>query len=1096
MAKTETVTILFTDMVGSTALSSRLEPDAADKLRQDHFSLLRQALAASEGIEIKNLGDGIMAVFASPSAAVACAVTMQQAVHRENRTSPNPLGLRIGLSGGEVTTEDDDYFGDPVVEAARLCALCDGGQILAAAAVRVMAGRRSPHAFGDVGDRELKGLPEPVPVCEVDWTPVAGFSGIPLPDRLVAPSNALFAFVGHEAEVATLEAAAKAAGEAARRTVFLSGEPGIGKTSLCRVIARAVHERGMPVLYGRSDEEFTAAYQPFAEALAHLVVHCDEDLLREHVAENGGIVLGLVPALAKRLPDVQGAHSADPDSERARLFSAVVSLLALASSTSGLLLVLDDLHWADKATLQLLRHIASSTKLTRVMIVGTYRDSDLAAGSALADTLASLRREADIERIDIVGLEDVEIVELMEQVAGHAMDMHGVDLAHAVRAETDGNPFFTTELLRHLGETGLVRQDETGRWVASDDLYVRGLPQSVREVVGQRVDRLGDECRRVLSQAAVIGRDFDLGVLAAVVDTGEEQVLDLMDESVRAGLLTEIEGVVDRFSFCHALTQHTLYEDLGASRRARVHRKIADVLEQLYGDARAPHAAQLARHFVAATKAVDVMKALTYSRQAGDQALAQSAPADAVSWFAQALDLYSQVDPDERLRCDLLIGLGTAQRCSGDPSHRETLLGAADIARSLGDAPRLVAAALASSRGGVSSAGHVDEERVRVIEEALDALPSIDSPEKALLLATMSAELSYVDQPDRQAQICSAALAMARRVGDPTTLLRVVSLVYHGYVIPDNVGQRIDDLRDALEIAATNADPAVELQLHNSRAIACLQAGDRGAFDVHAEMCSRIADRLDQPFERWTASVLLCNQALLNADAAAAEEFANIALAAGGEGVPEALTTFGVQLIEVRRLQGRLDELAGFLDVMAETAVENPGLPVLQVVLARMFCDLGRPDEVGTTTSEGIAVGTEPFPYDYAWLPGLCLLSTVCVSLGMEEGARHVYKQLLPWRDQVASVGVTCQGPVELYLGSLAALLGDGSAAEDHFTRSIDACERLRAPYWSVLTRLGYAAALETFGGPGTEARQAVLLDDAKADADIHGLTHLLALSS
>ena len=203
---------------------------------------------------------------------------------------------------------------------------------------------------------------------------------------------------------------------------------------------------------------------------------------------------------------------------------------------------------------------------------------------------------------------------------------------------------------------------------------------------------------------------------------------------MQAGLLIEVEGTVEYFSFAHGLTQHTLYEDLGATRRARVHRKIAEVLEELSGAAPESRAAELARHFVAATKAADATKALTYSKLAGEQALAQLAPADALGWFSQGLELFPQVPPDERLRCDLLIGLGTAQRRTGDPAHRQVLLDAAASAAVLGDRNRLVAAALANSRGGFSVAGLVDHDKSAVLEQALVAVGPGDSPERARLL--------------------------------------------------------------------------------------------------------------------------------------------------------------------------------------------------------------------------------------------------------------------------------------------------------------------------------------------------------------------------
>jgi class 3 adenylate cyclase len=522
MGNTQTVTIVFTDIVGSTELASRLGPEEADWVRQGHFSLLRQALAATDGTEVKNLGDGLMAVFSSPSAAVAGAVAMQQAIERDNRRSQNPLGLRIGLSGGEVTIEDDDYFGDPVVEAARICAICEGGQILTADVVRSMAGRRSSHRFTSRGERELKGLPEPVAVSEVAWEPAASMSGIPLPDRLETPPGTLFGFIGREPELERLIEDVKHAAAGTRRAVFLSGEPGIGKTSISRQVAQGAHELGVCVISGCCDENIAMAYRPFAEALEHLVVHCDDPLLKDHVEENGGALLNLVPALAKRLPGVSESRGMDPDSERVRMFSAVVSLLRAASSDAGLLLVLDDLQWADRASLQLLRHVCASAALPKVMILGIYRDSELAAGDSLSDTIASIGRQVETQRIDVVGLEDFEILGMMEYLAGHTLDDDGVGLAHAVRQETDGNPFFTTELLRHLGESGLVYQDDSGRWVAREDLYEKGLPQSVRAVVGQRVDRLGEDMRKTLSQAAVIGREFDVNDLAEVVGINDD----------------------------------------------------------------------------------------------------------------------------------------------------------------------------------------------------------------------------------------------------------------------------------------------------------------------------------------------------------------------------------------------------------------------------------------------------------------------------------------------------------------------------------------------------------------------------------------------
>jgi class 3 adenylate cyclase len=1087
VVSTQTVTVLFTDMVGSTALSTSVDPETADVLRQDHFSVLRQALAAAGGTEVKSLGDGLMAVFSSTSAAIGCAVAMQEGVEQTNRRSPHSLGLRVGLSGGEVTVDDDDYFGDPVVEAARVCALCEGGQILVTDAVRFMVGRRSSHELTSTGEHELKGLPDPVALFEVGWTPIVGGStGVPLPDRLDPDGSSAFGFIGRFREREQLMDALKHASAGARQIAFLSGEPGIGKTSICRQVAGEAHGRGVCVLYGRCDEDLGLPYQPFAEALTHLVVHADDELLADHVGVHGRALESLVPALAARVPELTSVRSADPDTERARLFAAVVGILASASPDGGLLIVVDDLHWADDATLQLLAHLARSAQLGHVMLLATYRDSELSAGSALSDVLATLRREADVIRLDLVGLDDVEVVAMMEAAAGHELADDGIELAQAVRRETEGNPFFTTEMLFHLSEAGLVRQGDDGRWVAVDDLYERGLPQSVREVVGQRIDRLGDETRRVLAQASVVGRDFDLDLLAMVSDIDEERVLDLLDHAVAAGLVAEVDGSIDRYTFAHALTQHTLYDDLGASRRARAHRRIAEAIEELCGAAVDGRAGELAHHYVAATKTADAFKALTYSRMAGDQALAKVAPVDARRWFAQALELYEQVPPDELVLCDLLVGLGTAQRQTGEVAHRDTLLRAAAIAQRLGDRDRLVRAALANSRGSMSSTGDVDTERVAVLEDALAALGDDDTADRALILATYCAELAYGDRFEQSIASGNESLAVARRLDDPVTFLRVATAVHSQYY-PETVDDRLADLAVAVATAAEIKDPSAEVQARYWLAVAAVQAARRGEFDTQLDAMVALAEGLET-FQRWEVQNLQCLQELIVGDLAAAEAQADLALALAGDSVPEALPVWGVQLLAIRGAQGRLDEV---VDMFAQAAIDNPWIPALRAGLARVHCSLGRFDDARAVIEGDLADGFVHIPRDPVWLPTMANLAEVCAQLGEDDAGRLLLEWLRPWHAQMACPVVVLDGPVALQLGALARMLGGSSEAEGHLAESLEGSERLGSPFWIVRTRIEWAKVLLARAGTDDLTRAAAMLDEAIVTSRRHGFLAL-----
>ena len=374
--------MLFTDIVGSTKLASSLSPDDADEVRRGHFSILRQAIAEANGIEVKNLGDGLMVAFTSASSALSCAVAMQQRVEQHNASLAVSVGLRVGVSGGEVSRESSDYFGDPVIEAARLCALCEGGQILVADVVQLTAGRRSRHKCHSVGKLTLKGLPDPVETVEVHWDPlveVESVAVVPLPTRLAPRPQA--GVVGREGEIdAITESVLRVANGDGRGVVLISGEAGQGKTTLAAEASRAAFTSGACVLFGHCEENLATPYQLFAETLGHFITHVSEDRLLAHVATHGSELARLVPALSSRIPDLPPSRATDSDSERYLLFAAVVGLLSLASERQPVLLVFDDLQWADQGSLMLLRHVAASDLSMRVLIVGTYRDTELARG--------------------------------------------------------------------------------------------------------------------------------------------------------------------------------------------------------------------------------------------------------------------------------------------------------------------------------------------------------------------------------------------------------------------------------------------------------------------------------------------------------------------------------------------------------------------------------------------------------------------------------------------------------------------------------------------------------------------------------------------
>ena len=640
-----TVTVLFTDLVGSTELLSRVGAEQADELRREHFALLRTALS-NGGREVKNLGDGLMVVFESVTTAMACAVAMQQALEVRNRDSDVELLVRIGVSSGEADVDEGDFFGAPVVEASRLCDRADSAEILVADMARMLVGSRGGFDFEPLGELALKGLDEPVRTWCLRWAPAAPADEleVPIQPRLhVAPGAP---FVGRDTQLTRLSDALKHAELGECQVVLLGGEPGVGKTSLAGAFARQVAEDGAVVLYGRCDEDLGIPYQPWAEAMGHLVRGLPLWMLEAHTHARGGELCPLAPGLADRV-ELPERETGDGEAERYLLFSAAVDLLERVSATAPIVLILDDLHWGDRPSLQLLRHVVGTDVALRLLVIGTYRDSEVGVDHPLTDTLAALHREPGGERLKIRGLDDTELLDLLEATQGQVVGEAGMALRDALVEETGGNPFFVGEILRHLVETGAIHRDEDGRLATAGDPRASNLPVSVREVIMRRIARLGEDARRVLSMAAVIGRDFDLALLVRVLDMDEDRLTDVLESAMRAAVIAEA-GDAGQFTFAHALIEHTFYEEQSALRRARAHHAIGEALEVLCAVDATDRIGELAHHWAKATQPQDLAKAVEYASLAGDRALKKRAPDEAARWYREAiehLDRMSAADP-------------------------------------------------------------------------------------------------------------------------------------------------------------------------------------------------------------------------------------------------------------------------------------------------------------------------------------------------------------------------------------------------------------------------------------------------------------------
>ena len=579
-ARSGTVTLLFTDLVGSTEQRQKLGDEEADKLRRTHFRLLREAVGVRHGHEVKNLGDGLMVAFASAVDALACAVAMQQALYYHNQQDAehqHQLQVRVGLHVGEPAHEEADYFGTTVDIASRLCNSGDGGQIVASTLVRGLVGTRGGHTFRDLGPLSLKGIAEPVSACEVLWEPpvdqptaaqpaVGERAGPPpLPPSVGAGERA--AFVGRQGERAQLRRYWERAQAGERQFVLLAGEPGIGKTRLAAEFAAAAHAEGATVLFGRSDEDSVLPYQPFAEALQHYLAAWPPEELRARLGATAARLARLVPELAERLSDLPEVPPSDSDGERHRLFEAVASLLVEAAHASPIVLVLDDLQWADKPTLLLLKHILRAPEQSPLLILGTYREEELGRRHPLSETLADLRRDRAFERITLKGLHEGDVGAMIG--AWRGLDAPS-DFIQAIYQPTEGNPFFVEEVLRHLSETGVIYERD-GRLMSDRPVAELSIPEGVKEVIGRRLARLSEECNSVLTVASVIGRGFGLDALARASDLSDDRLLEALEEAVGACVVTEAPHAIGRYSFSHTLIYEALYDELTTTRRVRLH---------------------------------------------------------------------------------------------------------------------------------------------------------------------------------------------------------------------------------------------------------------------------------------------------------------------------------------------------------------------------------------------------------------------------------------------------------------------------------------------------------------------------------------------
>lgn len=685
-ADSDAVAILYSDLEGS------------NEAVGTHHRLLAETAGTYGGEDVKWLGDGLVVTFAKATDAVECAMALQRAARQP--VDGRCLPIRIGLNLGHDLQREADYLRRPVIVARRLCDRAEAGQVLCTDLVaRPLAGR---FAFDGLGALHLEGIPEPVPAYELR----PGWPGLP----------AVVPVVGRDDEQQRLLDRWTAAAAGRGGLVLLAGEAGIGKTRLVAELAGQATRERATVLWGHCFEsDWVPPYAPFVQALQTMASRPDGDGLRVDLGDAAAAVAQLGPGVHRLLPDVPPAAPLQPDEERFRLLGAVVQLLIARSAHAPVLVCLEDLQWADRGSIDLIRHLARLAAGHRLLVVGTVRDVDIDRTHPLARAFGALRAEIDCELVELKGLSTGAVGRFLAALVERDLPD---DVVTAVAAETEGNPFFMLELVRDLVEGGKIHRDSDGRWNWTQPARDIALPHSVRNVVADRLARLSADANRLLAAAAAFDGPFRLDVAGRLCEIGEEPALDAVDEMLAAGVLDAAADGIDSYTFTHRPIRQTVYASLTPSRRVRLHRRAAEALEQACGGAPSPaQAGEIAAQYHRSAGLPGAERGADFAVAAATHAEATGAYDDAARFLRTALDLL----PDGDARRPRLLGrlaIALAWAANFDEAVEAAAEAGAAIAAAEGEA----AAAKAVSEAIASCLANADR------LAALEATGLLDAP--------------------------------------------------------------------------------------------------------------------------------------------------------------------------------------------------------------------------------------------------------------------------------------------------------------------------------------------------------------------------------
>jgi predicted ATPase/class 3 adenylate cyclase len=911
---------------------------------------------------------------------------------------------------------------------------------------------------------------------------------IPLPDAAVQRI-----FVGREEELVKLHAALDDARAGRGRLVVLAGEAGIGKTRLTEELSSRARSLEVRVLVGHCyDGEGAPAYWPWIQMLRDHAESRDPAELAAEMGPGAADIAQIVPVVKSRLPGLEAPASLQPDEARFRLFDSVGTFLRRTAKASPLVLILEDLHWADRSSLQLLDFLAPEIARMVLLVVVTYRDAEVDPSHPLAWLLGRLPRAPGYERIRLSGLTEHQLQLLLDRLAGRPVPSPFV---RAIHSETEGNPFFVLEMLRHLIEEGIV-YFERDRWTSQVNPLQLGMPAGVREVIARRLAHLSEACRRVLAVAAVLGRDFGVETLGRLVH--EEKLDALLEEARGARLIEEREWARPRFRFSHALVREVLYVEIDAAERARLHGQAGEALEELHAADLEPHLGALAHHFCQAAPAGHPEKAIAYAERAAARATALTGYAEAAEHYERALDLLAVAAPaDSHRRGTLLRDLGAALMKAGESERaREIFQETAEIGRRIGSKDLLVDAALGYGGldvGGLTTqVGIVDRDHIELLEEALAALGDGHHVRRAIVLSQLAMALYFTGARERGEGLSLEAVETARALGDPATLAHALHARHYATWGPLNVEERLTESAEIIALADRAGSRALELTGRTWRIASLLEVGRLAEMEREFDAWCRAAAETRHPLQEWFACLHRAMRALLRGDFQEAEPLIHRAVAEGQRSRPyEAVQGFGTQLLTLRSQCGGLETM---LPTVEGFVAKYPGMPGWRCALTWANALTGRDEPAKSEVRRMADLDFAELPRDRFWLVAMCLLAEAAARVGEAEAAQRLYPHLLPFEGRNLVIGfwpAACFGSIDRYLGLLARTAERYDTADLHLRRALERNERLGARGWAAQVVHEMGELLLARGRPEDREQATALLDRALHEATRMGMCPL-----